>query len=169
MTNALVYRIPVSTGKLAGLSMPPEDFQWARLRHHGFTHVICLCRTGPERDFTPVRLLYHYELEDIRGSQTPHSPVTEQLHFWRAAYHAWAALRVGRGVAVYCDEGTRRTGAVLAATLRLRGLPTERAVALVDEQVKSVGGKNWPFTDWHLYQISHPPIELLKHTSLTSP
>ncbi len=70
----LVYRVPVSTGILIGMSHPPREFRWEHLRARNITHLVSLCEVEENRDVTPVRLLYSCALQDISGDEHPETP-----------------------------------------------------------------------------------------------
>ncbi len=160
MLPHLVYRVPVSTGKLVGMSTPPRGFAWEQLRAFGITHLVNLGEVGEDLNVAPLRVLYSCLLEDISGDETPIDPEVNHLHLWKAAFHVWAALREGRGVAVQSIHGRNRAGAVLAATLRLRRLPAERAIEVVAESIRGSGAESWSGATWHVHQIQDIPGSL---------
>jgi len=157
----LVYRVPVSTGKLAGMSLPPPSFEWTRLCAVGVTHVVSLSPFDQGQNRDPVRQLYQCLLENIADSEVPSDPEHDSVELWRAAYHVYTALRVGRGVAVHCDDGRGRTGVVLAATLRLRGLPVDRSIELINDSLRDVAAPVLRGAAWHVQQLFHPPESFL--------
>jgi len=115
----------IASSTLAALARPtsPEDFRW--LREQGIEVLVSLTEDRPRRDWVEDAnlLVFHEPLEDMEP------PTQDQLD--RCVSAITRALDRNMPVAVHCEAGLGRTGAVLAAYLVATGMTASNAIARI--------------------------------------
>jgi len=136
------------SGRLAGMTAPPEGFPFSFLHERGFDTIVSLA--GPvSYDPSPLSSRV-FTLQDLARGAVPADSAAEEAEVRRAVSSVSALLAEGHNVAVHCRWGAGRTGLVIGAVLVSEGHDPARVTAWLAEVQRARGmkGKGWPESPW---------------------
>jgi hypothetical protein len=134
------------SGRLAGMSAPPDGFPFSFLRERGFDTIVSLA--GPV-SYDPSPLSSRtFTLQDLARGAQPADSAAEEARVRQAVSGVSSLLAAGHSVAVHCRMGVGRTGLVIGAVLVSDGHDPASVTAWLDEVQRARGVKGWPESPW---------------------
>ncbi len=132
---------------LGGMPYPSAAFRWAAAADLGFRSVLCLTRSRPDYDPSPI-VCRISPLQDLADERLPDDPILELAALRVAVELVMASLTRREGVIVHCRGGTGRSGTVIGATLVSLGESPEVVAAWLDRVHRNRGRAKWPESQW---------------------